>query len=246
MPIATDPRANHLLAALPDEVLGQLLPALELIPLLAGTTLYESGELMRYLYFPTDSIVSLLFRVEDGSSIEIAVIGNEGVAGLALYMGGETTLSRAIVQSSGSAYRLKGQVLKSPVDHAGALQQLLLRYTQALLTQMAQRLVCNRAHSLDQQFCCWLLQCFDRLPDEHLQMTQELIASMLGVRRGGVSEMAGNLQRAGLISYRRGCITLLDRPSLESRSCECHAVVRNEFERLFPRALRDRALSAVD
>lgn len=246
MPIATDPRANHLLAALPSDVLVQLLPVLELIPLLAGTALYESGESLRYLYFPTDSIVSLLFRVEDGSSIEIALIGNEGVAGLALYMGGETALSRAIVQSSGSAYRLKGQVLKSAVDHVDVLQQLLLRYTQALLTQMAQRLVCSRAHSLDQQFCGWLLQCFDRLPSKHLQMTQELIASMLGVRRGGVSEMAGNLRHAGIISCRRGCITLRDRAGLESRACECHSVVRNEFARLFPRALRAQLPSAVN
>lgn len=238
MQTPTDSRNNHLLAALPEEDLSRLLPFLELIALPAGTVLYESGEQMRYLYFPTDSIVSLLYGVEDGSSVEVAVMGNEGVVGLALYMGGETALSRAIVQSSGSAYRMKGQVLKSPFGNAGPLQQLLLRYTQALLTQMAQRLVCTRAHSLDQQFCCWLLQCFDRLPAIHLQMTQELIASTLGVRRGGVSEMAGNLQRAGFISYRRGCITLLDRRGLEGRSCECYAVVKNEFERLFPRALR--------
>lgn len=238
MSISTDPRENHLLAALPDGELARLLPFLELIPLRAGTALYASGESIRYLYFPTDSIVSLLYGVEDGSSMEIAIVGNEGVVGLALYMGGETTLSRAIVQSPGSAYRLKGEVLKAPFDQAAPLQQLLLRYTQALLTQMAQRLVCTRAHSMDQQFCRWLLQCFDRLPANHLQMTQELIANMLGVRRGGVSEMAGNLQRAGLISNRRGRITLLDRPGLEQRSCECYAVVKNELKRLFPRALR--------
>lgn len=234
MSISTDPRENHLLAALPSNDLVRLLPFLELIPLLAGTVLYESGEPVRYLYFPTSAIVSLLYGVEDGSSVEIAIVGNEGVVGLAMYMGGESTLSRAIVQSPGSAYRLKGHLLKSHVDHAGSLQQLLLRYIQALLTQMAQRLVCTRAHSLDQQFCRWLLQCFDRLPSNTLQMTQELIASMLGVRRGGISEMAGNLQRAGLISYRRGCITLLDRGGLEARSCECYAVVHAEFERLFP------------
>jgi CRP-like cAMP-binding protein len=246
MSIAANPRENHLLAALPDEELGRLLPFLELIPLLTGTALYGPGEPMRYLYFPTDSIVSLQYGVEDGSSVEIAVVGNEGVVGMALYMGGETTLSQAIVQSSGSAYRLKGQVLMSPFDHAAPLQQLLLRYTQALLTQMAQRLVCNRVHSLDQQFCRWLLQYFDRLPVNYLRMTQELIASMLGVRRGGVSEMAGNLQRSGLISYSRGCITLLDRPGLERRSCECYAVVRNEFERLFPPALRATLLIKAD
>lgn len=238
MPISTHPRENHLLAALPGNDLACLLPFLELVPLLAGTVLYEPGEPMRYLYFPTNAIVSLLYSVEDGSSVEIAIVGNEGVVGLAMYMGGETTLSRAVVQSSGSAYRMKGQVLKSPFDHAGALQQLLLRYTQALLTQMAQRLVCTRAHSLDQQFCRWLLQYFDHLPANTLQMTQELIASLLGVRRGGVSEMAGSLQRAGVISYRRGCITLLNRPELEERSCECYEVVKDEFERLFPRALR--------
>lgn len=234
MPIAIDPRQNHLLAALPGEDLERLLPFLELTPLEAGTVLYQSGETMRYLYFPTDSIISLLYGVEDGSSVEIAVVGNEGVVGLALFMGGESTLSRALVQSSGSAYRLKGQVLKEPVDHAGPLQQLLLRYSQALLTQMAQRLVCVRLHSLDQQFCQWLLQCFERLPSNRLLMTQELIAHLLGVRRGSVSEVASKLQQAGLISYHRGCISLLDRPGLLQRSCECYGVVRDEFARLFP------------
>lgn len=234
MLISADPRQNHLLAALSSKDLVRLRPSLELISLTVGTVLYQSGELMRYLYFPTDSIVSLLYGVEDGSSVEIAVVGNEGVVGLALLLGGETTLSQALVQSSGSAYRLKGQVLKEPFDHAGPLQQLLLRYTQALLTQMAQRLVCTRAHSLEQQFSRWLLQCFDRLPTNHLLMTQELIANMLGVRRGGISEAASNMQRIGLISYHRGCITLVDRSGLEGHACECYSVVRNEFERLFP------------
>lgn len=239
MPSSSDPCQNKLLAALPAGELQRLLPFLELVPLLSDAVLYESGEQMRHLYFPTDSIVSLFYTMEDGASVEIAVVGNEGIVGLSLFMGGETTPSRAMVQSPGHAYRMKGQLLKDEFERAGPLQQLLLRYTQALLTQMAQRLVCNRLHSLDQQFCRWLLQCFDHLPSNRLRMTQELIANVLGVRRGGVSEVASNLQRAGLISYRRGSITLLDRPGLEARVCECYRVVRDEFERLFPAELSE-------
>jgi len=228
------PGQNKLLAALPEEVLARLLPDLELLPMNLGNVIYEPGVQMRHIYFPTNAIVSLLYTMEDGTSAEIALVGHEGIVGLSLFMGGETTPSRAVVQSPGFAYRLKGQLLKDEFDRAGALQQLLLRYTQALLTQMAQRLVCNRLHSLDQQFCRWLLQCFDLLPANHLIMTQEMIANMLGVRRGGVSEVAGNLKRAGLISYHRGRITLLNRPGLEERACECYSVVRNEFDRLLP------------
>lgn len=236
MPHPSDPRQNRLLAALPAEDLARLLPFLELVPLEAGRVLCQAGEPMRFIYFPTDAIVSLLYTIKDGSALEIAVVGNEGLVGLVLFMGGETTLNRAMVQCPGSAYRLKGSLLKTEFDQAGALQQQILRYTQALLTQMAQRLVCVRLHSLDQQLCNWLLQYFERLPNNRLLMTQELIAHLLGVRRGSVSEVAGKLQDAGLISYHRGCISLLDRPGLQQRSCECYGVVRSEFARLFPRA----------
>jgi len=234
-----DPRQNHLLAALPEDEYTRLLPNLEGVPMSLGQVLYESGESMRYVYFPTDSIVSLLYVMEDGASAEIAVVGNEGLVGVSLFMGGETTPSRAIVQSTGHAYRLKAQLLKDEFNRfggrrAGALHNLLMRYTQALLTQMAQTAVCNRHHTLDQQFCRWLLLSFDRLPSNELVMTQELIANMLGVRREGVTEAAGNVQRAGLIEYHRGRITLLDRPGLEARTCECYAVVKKEFDRLLP------------
>ncbi len=234
MPSPSHPCQNKLLGALPEEARARLLPFLELIPMPLGVVLYESGAAMRHVYFPTDSIVSLLHTMEDGGSAEIAVVGREGVVGLSLFMGGETTPSRAVVQSPGHAYRLKGQLLKDEFDRAGALQQLLLRYTQALLTQMAQRLACNRLHSLDQQFCRWLLQCFDLLPANQLLMTQEMIANMLGVRRGGVSEVASHLKHAGLISYHRGRITLLNRTGLEDRACECYAVLRDELQRLLP------------
>ena len=189
---------------------------------------------MRHVYFPTTSIVSLLYVMEDGASAEIAVVGNEGVVGVSLFMGGESTTSRAVVQSDGHAYRLKAQLLKDEFFRAGPMQRLLLRYTQALLTQMAQTAVCNRHHSLDQQFCRWLLLSLDRLSSNELIMTQELIANMLGVRREGVTEAAGNVQRAGLIEYNRGRITVLDRPGLEARACECYAVVKKEFDRLLP------------
>lgn len=241
MPDSHDPRLNHLLAALPADDYARLAPQLELIPLALGDVLYESGVPMHHVYFPTESIVSLLYVMEDGASAEIAMVGNEGVVGISLFMGGETTPSRAVVQCAGHAYRLTSQALKDEFDRvggrrSGALHNLLLRYTQALLTQMAQTAVCNRHHSLDQQLCRWLLLSLDRLSANELVMTQELIANMLGVRREGVTEAAGNLQRAGVIEYRRGHITVLDRPGLEARSCECYAVVKREFDRLLPEA----------
>ena len=235
-----DPRAptqNHLLAALPAEERGRLLPHLELVPMTLAAVLYESGNELRHVYFPTTAIVSLLYVMLDGASAEIAVVGNEGIIGVALFMGGETMPNRAVVQSAGHAYRLKGHLLKQEFNRSGELQHLLLRYTQALLTQMAQTAVCNRHHSLDQQLCRWLLLSLDRLPSTELVMTQELIANMLGVRREGVTEAAGNLQKAGLISYRRGRITVLDRVGLEARACECYAVVKKEFDRLLPEVI---------
>jgi CRP-like cAMP-binding protein len=226
------PLQNHLLADLPVEVQERLFPQLELVSLPLGKVVYESGDAMRHVYFPTDSIISLLYVMEDGASAEISVVGNEGVVGIALFMGGESTPSRAIVQSGGSAYRLTGQRLKDEFNRHGEFQQLLLRYTQALITQMAQTAVCNRHHSIDQQLCRWLLLSLDRLPDNRLTMTQELIANMLGVRREGVTEAAGKLQRQGVIEYHRGRITVLDRPRLEKLSCECYAVVKKESDRL--------------
>jgi CRP-like cAMP-binding protein len=199
-----------------------------------GETVCEPGIQMRHVYFPTTCIVSLLYVMEDGASAEIAVVGNEGIVGVSLFMGGETTTSRAVVQSAGHAYQLKGQLLKDAFFRAGPMQRLLLRYTQALLTQMAQTAVCNRHHTVDQQLCRWLLLSLDRLPSNELTMTQELIANMLGVRREGVTEAAGKLQRAGLIHYSRGHITVVDRPGLESRVCECYQVVKKEFDRLLP------------
>lgn len=234
MPEVHDPRRNHLLAALPGADFEHLQPHLTLVPLALGEPLYESGIALRHVYFPTDSIVSLLYVMADGASAEIAVVGNEGVIGVSLFMGGETTPSRAVVQSAGHAYRLTGQLLKEEFTKAGVMQHLLLRYTQSLLTQMAQTAVCNRHHSLDQQLCRWLLLSLDRLSSNQLVMTQELIANMLGVRREGVTDAAGNLQKAGLIKYSRGRITVLDRPGLEARTCECYAVVKKECDRLLP------------
>ncbi len=228
------PLQNHLLAALPAQEYKLLLPNLELVTLPLGKVLYESGNELNHVYFPTDSIVSLLYVMLDGASAEIGVVGNEGIIGVALFMGGETMPNRAVVQSAGHAYRLKGQLLKLEFNRAAELQHLLLRYTQALLTQMAQTAVCNRHHSLDQQLCRWLLLSLDRLPSNQLVMTQELIANMLGVRREGVTEAAGKLQKAGLIHYQRGHITVLDRAGLEARSCECYSVVKKEFDRLLP------------
>jgi CRP-like cAMP-binding protein len=232
----SEPRQNHLLRELPSSEAERLIPQLELVAMPLGSVLYESGSQLRHVYFPTTSIVSLLYVMADGASAEIAVVGNEGMVGVALFMGGETTPSRAIVQSAGHAYRLKGAILKEEFRRAAGLQHLLLRYTQALLTQMAQTAVCNRHHSVDQQLCRWLLLSLDRLPSNKLTMTQELIANMLGVRREGVTEAAGKLQLAGLIKYSRGQITVLDRKRLEKHCCECYQVVKTEFDRLLPEA----------
>jgi CRP-like cAMP-binding protein len=228
------PQHNRLLAALPNVDLERLQSHLTLVSLPLGTALYESGVALQHGYFPLDSIVSLLYVMADGASAEIAVVGNDGVVGVSLFMGGETTPSRAVVQSAGHAYRLEAERLKAEFMRAGALQQLLLRYTQALLTQMAQTAVCNRRHSLDQQLCRWLLLSLDRLPSNELVMTQELIANMLGVRREGVAEAAGKLQDSGLIQYSRGRIVVLDRAGLEAQTCECYAVVKKESDRLLP------------
>jgi CRP-like cAMP-binding protein len=228
------PSQNHLLAALSPEDYQHLLPELELIPMPLGWAVYESGSHMNYLYFPTTSIVSLLYVLENGASAEIAITGNEGLVGISLFMGGESTPSRAVVQSAGNGYRLRAGVLKSEFALGGRLQFLALRFTQALITQMAQTAVCNRHHAVEQQLCRWLLLSLDRLPGNELKMTQELIANMLGVRREGVTEAAGRLQSEGLIHYSRGHITVLDRPKLERRVCECYAVVRKEYDRLLP------------
>jgi CRP-like cAMP-binding protein len=236
-PFALDsPKGNRLVAALPEEDYQDLLPVLEAVRLPLGMALYESGGAQGYVYFPTSSIVSLLYVLADGSSAEIAVTGCEGLVGIALFMGGETTPSRAVVQSAGHGYRLKAAVLKRKFEEGGALQLLLLRFTQALITQMTQTAVCNRHHAVDQQLCRWLLLSLDRLPANDLVMTQELIANMLGVRREGVTEAAGKLQADGLIEYSRGKITVLDRTKLEARVCECYAVVKKEYDRLLPAA----------
>src|SRR5512135_3352976 len=227
-----DPHQNHLLDALPAGDYTRLEPHLELVPLALGQVLYEPGVRMRYVYFPTTSIISLLYVMADGASAEIAIVGNEGMLGISLFMGGETTPSRAVVQSAGHAFRLKADLLKSEFGRFGPTMHLLLRYTQALITQMAQTAVCNRHHSVDQQLCRWLLLSLDRLPTNELTMTQELIANMLGVRREGVTEAAGKLQSSGLIQYSRGRITVMDRPGLEARVCECYAVVKRETDRL--------------
>jgi CRP-like cAMP-binding protein len=229
-----DPHQNHLLDALLNVDYDRLFPNLELVELSLGEVVCESGSKLKYVYFPSTSIVSLLYVMEDGSSAEIAVVGNEGILGIPIFMGGETMPSRAVVQSAGHGYRLKAQLLKNEFNQAGPLQRLLLRYTQALITQMAQTAVCNRHHSVEQQLCRWLLLSMDRLPDNELIMTQELIANMLGVRREGVTQAAGKLQSLGLINYRRGHISVLDRAGLEKRSCECYQVVKSEYDRLLP------------
>ena len=229
-----DPRRNQLLAALPAPEWERWSPLLEPVELPLGRVLYESGRTLTHVYFPIDSIVSLLYVMENGASAEIAVVGNEGLVGVSLFMGGETTPSRAVVQSAGSGFRLEAQAMKKEFDRAGPVLHLLLRYTQALITQMAQTAACNRHHSLDQQLCRWLLLSLDRLQGSELRMTQELIANMLGVRREGVTEAALKLQSAGLIRYARGNITVLDRTGLEQRTCECYAVVKKEYDRLLP------------
>jgi CRP-like cAMP-binding protein len=229
-----DPRDNQILAALPDEEAALLFPQLKLVPFPLGMSIYESGGVQDYIYFPTDSIVSLLYVLKDGASAEIAVVGNEGAIGVTLFMGGESTPSRAIVQSAGAAYKLSSRAIKAEFDRHGLMMHLLLRYTQSLITQMAQTAVCNRHHSVDQQLCRWLLLSLDRLSGTRLKMTQELIANMLGVRREGVTAAAGKLQKLGVIRYVRGQITVIDRPKLEKLSCECYAVVKKETDRLLP------------
>lgn len=237
MPSASDPRQNRLLATLAEAEWTRWLPHLEPVDMPLGKVLYESGTRLAHVYFPTTSIVSLLYVMEDGASAEIAVVGNEGIVGISLFMGGESTPSRALVQSAGQGFRLKADLMLQEFNRAGPVLHLLLRYTQALITQMAQTAVCNRHHSLDQQLCRWLLLSLDRLHSEELVMTQELIANMLGVRREGVTEAAGNLQQAGLIRYQRGHITVLDRKKLEQRTCECYAVVKKEYDRLLPTSI---------
>ena len=231
---ASDRTTNQLLAALPDAEWRRWLPTLESVEMPLGQVLYESGKTLTHVYFPTTSIVSLLYVMENGASAEIAVVGNEGIVGISLFMGGGSTPSRAVVQSAGRGLRLEAQTMKDEFDKNGLVLHLLLRYTQALITQMAQTAVCNRHHSLDQQLCRWLLLSLDRLQGDELVMTQELIANMLGVRREGVTEAALSLQHAGLIRYARGRISVLDRPGLEKRTCECYAVVKKEYDRLLP------------
>lgn len=240
-----DPRQNHLLAALPPREFERVAPHLELVELNLGQVLYESGGQLQHVYFPTDSIVSLLYVMQDGASAEIAVVGNEGILGISLFMGGETTPSRAVVQSEGVGYRLLAKHLKQEFNRAGPMMLLLLRYTQALITQMSQTAVCNRHHSVDQQLCRWLLMSLDRLSSNELTMTQELIANMLGVRREGVTEAAGKLRDAGIIQYSRGHIKVLDRVELEQHVCECYAVVNAEFDRLLSDIPPGRAFSSL-
>ena len=227
-----NPKQNHLLATLPAEILERLSPHLELVSMPLGEVICESNGQLQHFYFPTSAIVSLHYVMESGASAEIAGVGNEGVLGVSLFMGGNTTPSQATVQTGGYGYRLKERLMMEEFNRAGPMMRLMLRYTQALMTQMSQTAVCNRLHSVEQQLCRWLLLTIDRLPSTELTMTQELIASMLGVRREGITEIAGNLQREGLISYRRGHITVLDRSGLESHACECYDVVKKEFHRL--------------
>jgi CRP-like cAMP-binding protein len=229
-----DAKKNHILASLPEAEWLRWQPELELVDMPLGFVLYESGMTLKHVYFPTTSIVSLLYVMENGASAEIAVVGNEGLVGISLFMGGGSTPSRAVVQSAGKGYRLKAALMKSEFDRGGPVLHVLLRYTQALITQMSQTAVCNRHHSLDQQLCRWLLLSLDRLDSNELSMTQELIANMLGVRREGVTESALKLQQAGLISYSRGHIFVKNRKGLENRCCECYAVVKKEYARLLP------------
>jgi len=234
MTTADDARNNRLLAVLPEADQKRFAPHLEAVELPLGKVLYESGSPVTHVYFPTTSIVSLLYMMEDGASAEIAVVGDEGIVGISIFMGGESTPYHAVVQSAGRGFRMKAGLLMQEFNRAGPTLHLLLRYTQALITQMSQTAVCNRHHSIDQQLCRWLLLSLDRLQSNELVMTQDLIANMLGVRREGVTEAASRLQDAGLITYRRGHITVLDRPGLERRTCECYAVVKKEYDRLLP------------
>jgi CRP-like cAMP-binding protein len=235
--ISSEARRNHLLAALPEAEWQRIAPQIEPAVLPLGLVLYEAGRTLSHVYFPTSAIVSLLYVMENGASAEIAVVGNEGIVGISLFMGGESTPSRAVVQSAGRGFRLRSQTIKDEFERAGPTMHVLLRYTQALITQMAQTAVCNRHHTVDQQLCRWLLLSLDRLEGSELVMTQELIANMLGVRREGVTEGALRLQNAGLIHYSRGHITVTDRAGLEKRTCECYAVVKKEYDRLLPEKL---------
>jgi CRP-like cAMP-binding protein len=239
------PNQNHLLASLPEAEFERLAPHLELVPMLLGETLYEPGGQLRHVFFPTTAIVSLLYVMETGSSAEIASVGNEGILGISLFMGGDTTPSSAVVQTAGHGYRLPGRLLKEEFNRAGPMQRLLLRYTQALLTQMCQTAACNRHHSIDQQLCRWLLSTLDRMHSNKLIMTQELVASALGVRREGITEAAGRLQRAGFIHYRRGHIAVLKRSGLEAGACECYAAVKKELGRLLSDVRFRQSPSAV-
>jgi len=243
MPAPQSPNQNRLLAALPTAEFERLAAHLEPVEMLLGDVLYESGGLLQHVYFPTTAILSLHYVMENGSSSEIAGVGNEGVLGISLFLGGNTTPSRAVVQTGGQGYRLKAPLMMQEFNRAGLMQQLMLRYTQALITQMSQTAACNRHHSLVQQLCRWLLLTLDRMPTNELIMTQELVASMLGVRREGVTEAAGKLQQAGVIRYRRGHITVVQRSGLESQVCECYAVVKKEFARLLPDVLQRQDIS---
>ena len=245
MSLPHSPSQNHLLAALPAAEFARLAPHLELVPMLLGESLYEPGGRLQHVFFPTTSIVSLLFVLESGASAEIAGVGNEGILGISLFMGGDSTPSSAVVQTAGHGYRLPGKLLKEEFSRGGLMQRLLLRYTQALLTQMCQTAACNRHHSIEQQLCRWLLLTLDRLPTNELIMTQELVASALGVRREGITEAAGKLQRAGVIRYRRGHIAVLERSGLEVGACECYAVVKNELGRLLSDVRYRQSASAI-
>ncbi len=245
MPIPHSPNQNHLLGALPTADFERLAPHLNLVPLPLGEILYEPGQQLQHAYFPTTAIVSLHYVMESGASAETAGVGNEGVVGIALFMGGDTTPSSAVVKTAGHAYRLERRVLKEEFARAGLLQRLLLRYTQALITQMTQTAACNRHHSVEQQLCRWLLSTLDRVPSHELIITQELVASMLGVRREGITEAAGRLQSAGFIRYRRGHISVLNRVGLEAGACECYAVVKTELDRLLSDVQHRRDIRAV-
>src|SRR5450756_614836 len=245
MSLPHSPSQNHLLAALPAAEFERLAPHLELVPMLLGETLYEPGGQLQHVYFPTTAIVSLLYVMESGSSAEIAGVGNEGILGISLFMGGDTTPSSAVVQTAGHGYRLQGRLLKEEFNRAGLMQRLLLRYTQALVTQMAQTAACNRHHSVEQQLCRWLLLTLDRLTSNELIMTQELVANALGVRRESITEVAGKLQRAGIIRYRRGHIAVLERSGLEAGACECYAVVKKELGRLLSDVRYRQSTSAI-
>jgi CRP-like cAMP-binding protein len=245
MPTLHSPNQNHLLGALPTADFERLAPHLKLVPMPLGEILYEPGEQLQHAYFPTSAIVSLHYVMESGASAETAGVGNEGVVGIALFMGGNTTPSSAVVKTAGHGYRLERRLLKQEFERAGLLQQLLLRYTQALITQMTQTAACNRHHSVEQQLCRWLLSTLDRVPSHELIITQELVASMLGVRREGITEAAGKLQHAGFIRYRRGHISVLNRSGLETRACECYAVVRTELGRLLSDVQHRQEIASV-